>query len=46
MWAYPDPLPDCVDARDYVAFYWNKMDSWFEEDEEVFVGPEGPVHAS
>ena len=42
MWAYPDPLPDCVDARDYVAFYWNKMDSWFEEDEEVFVGPKDP----
>ena len=25
-----------MDSREYVAFYWNKMDGWFEEEEEVF----------
>ena len=42
MWNYADPLEDCVDVRDYVAFYWNKVDAWFEEDEEVFSGPKDP----
>ena len=42
MWAYPEPLEDCVDVRGYVAFYWNRMDGWFEEDEEVFIGPKDP----
>ena len=31
-----------MDARDYAAFYWGKMDAWFEEDEEVFYGPKDP----
>ena len=30
------PLEGVVDVRDYVAFYWDKVDAWFEEDEEVF----------
>jgi len=28
--------------EDYVSFEWNKMDSWFEEDEEVFVYARDP----
>jgi len=27
---------DAPDLQDYVAFVWNKMDAWFEENEEVF----------
>ena len=42
VWRYPEPLDGSVDIRDYVAFYWNKMDGWFEEDEEVFIGPKDP----
>ena len=42
VWAYPEPLDGCVDVRGYVAFYWNKVDHWFEEDEEVFIGPKDP----
>ena len=42
VWRYPEPLDGSVDVRDYVAFYWNKMDGWFEEDEEVFIGPKDP----
>lgn len=44
VWGYPDPLPDAPDLADYMAFYWEKMDSWFEEEEEVFVHPRDPYH--
>lgn len=42
VWGYPDPLPGTPDLSGYVAFYWNKVDSWFEEDEEVFVHARNP----
>ncbi|MCB0064934.1 MAG: DUF427 domain-containing protein [Caldilineaceae bacterium] len=42
VWGYPVPLPDAPDLADYLAFYWNKMDSWFEEDTQVFVHPRDP----
>ncbi len=32
------------DISGLVAFDWNKMDSWFEEDEEVFVHARDPYH--
>ncbi len=33
-----------TDISGLVAFDWNKMDSWFEEDEEVYVHPRDPYH--
>src|SRR5205823_4735900 len=37
---YPEPaLPE---LRDTVRFDWSKMDSWFEEDEEVYTHPRDP----
>lgn len=30
------------DLRGYVAFVWNKLDAWFEEDEEVFFHARDP----
>ena len=42
VWAYPVPLPGTPDLSGYVAFYWNKVDNWFEEDEEVFVHARDP----
>ena len=35
------PRADCgrTDISDYVAFYWDLADSWYEEDEEVFRQP-------
>src|SRR5439155_20832232 len=44
VWAYEDPLPERVDIKGHVAFYWDKLDHWFEEDEEVFVHPRDPHH--
>ena len=41
-WSYPDPDPERAALKDHVAFYWNKMDAWYEEDDEVFVHPRDP----
>ncbi len=35
-WSYEDPPTGCPPIGDYFAFYFNKMDGWFEEDEEIF----------
>lgn len=43
-WGYPRPLEGCPPISGYLAFYWNAMDSWLEEDEEVFVHPRDPYH--
>jgi uncharacterized protein (DUF427 family) len=44
VWGYPDPLDDAPPLADYVAFYWNKLDTWYEEDEEAIVHPRDPYH--
>ncbi len=31
-WAYEHPLPEADSVRSYVAFYWDRMDAWFEDD--------------
>lgn len=41
-WRYLQPARP--DLKDYIAFYWDKMDAWFEEDDEVFVHPRDPYH--
>src|SRR5438270_5544211 len=41
-WRYLQP--ERPDLKDYIAFYWDKMDAWFEEDDEVFVHPRDPYH--
>jgi uncharacterized protein (DUF427 family) len=30
--------------RDLIAFYWDRVDAWFEEDEQVYVHPRDPYH--
>jgi uncharacterized protein (DUF427 family) len=42
VWSYEAPFPEAAEIKDYLAFYWNRMDAWFEEDEEVFVHPRDP----
>jgi uncharacterized protein (DUF427 family) len=41
-WTYPKRISDTFDLSGYVAFVWDKMDAWFEEDEEVYVHPHDP----
>jgi uncharacterized protein (DUF427 family) len=43
-WAYPDPLDDAPPLTGYLAFYWHKMDEWFEEDEPAIVHARDPYH--
>jgi uncharacterized protein (DUF427 family) len=44
VWAYPEPLPSVSELADYVAFYWDSADAWYEEDDEVFRHPRSPYH--
>jgi uncharacterized protein (DUF427 family) len=44
VWGYPEPIDSCPPIAGLVAFYWNKMDEWYEEDEQVFVHPKDPYH--
>jgi uncharacterized protein (DUF427 family) len=43
-WYYPDPLPEAAWLKDLVAFYFDRVDHWYEEDEEVSVHPRDPYH--
>jgi uncharacterized protein (DUF427 family) len=36
VWSYLNPLPGGPEIKGYAAFYWDKMDAWYEEDEQVF----------
>jgi uncharacterized protein (DUF427 family) len=44
VWRYPEPIDGCPDISRHVAIYWNAMDSWWEEDDEVFVHARDPYH--
>jgi uncharacterized protein (DUF427 family) len=51
-WSYAEPRGDLAPLEGHIAFYWNAIDHWYEEDEEVFVHPRDPytrvdtVHSS
>jgi hypothetical protein len=40
--AYTKPTGDRAALEGHLTFYWDQMDAWFEEDEEVFVHPRDP----
>ena len=39
---YTNPTGDLAPLAGHLTFVWDVMDSWFEEDEEVFVHPRDP----
>lgn len=41
-WSFPSPDAAHAALADHVAFYWDKLDAWFEEDQQVFVHPRDP----
>jgi uncharacterized protein (DUF427 family) len=51
-WSYTEPTGDLAPLAGHIAFYWNAVDAWYEEDEQVFVHPRDPytrvdtVHSS
>jgi len=51
-WSYAETSAELAPLEGHIAFYWNAVDAWFEEDEQVFVHPRDPytrvdtVHSS
>jgi uncharacterized protein (DUF427 family) len=44
-WYYPEPLASAPAAlKGLIAFYFDRMDHWYEEGEEIFVHPRDPYH--
>ncbi len=43
-WYYPEPLAGAPPIKNLIAFYFDRMDRWLEEDEEVLVHPRDPYH--
>jgi uncharacterized protein (DUF427 family) len=41
-WTYEPARPGLDALAGHIAFIWDQLDSWFEEDEEVFVHPRDP----
>ena len=44
VWSYETPFREMAGLRELMAFYWDRMEHWFEEDEEVFGHPRDPYH--
>jgi uncharacterized protein (DUF427 family) len=32
VWSYEDPLIEVSGIKDYLAFYWDKVDAWYADD--------------
>lgn len=43
-WTVPQPPAELKALAGLVGFRWNSMDTWYEEDDEVFVHPRDPYH--
>jgi uncharacterized protein (DUF427 family) len=41
-WSYETPFDEGQAYAGYIAFYWNKADRWFVDDEEVDSPPQDP----
>ncbi len=42
MWSYERPYDEKPELAGYGAFYWDRVDHWYEEDEEIFVHARDP----
>jgi uncharacterized protein (DUF427 family) len=43
-WSFSQPPNEIAAVDGWFAFYWDRVDHWFEEDDEVFVHPRDPHH--
>ena len=43
-WSYPEPIDDAPPLAGLLAFYWDSMDEWLEEDEPAIVHARDPYH--
>jgi len=44
MWSYLEPIPSAGWLRGYSAFYWSRLDEWYDEDELVTGHIRDPYH--
>ncbi|MDQ4041704.1 MAG: DUF427 domain-containing protein [Actinomycetota bacterium] len=44
VWGYPEPVEGAPPIADHVACYWDPMDEWLQEDEQLIVHPRDPYH--
>ena len=44
VWTYREPIAPAAFLAGHSAFYWNKLDEWLVEDEQVFGHPRDPYH--
>jgi uncharacterized protein (DUF427 family) len=35
VWSYEQPINEMASIKDFLAFYWDKVDHWIEEDEKI-----------
>lgn len=42
VWGYETPYQEVPELDGLAAFYWDRVDHWYEEDEEIFVHPRDP----
>src|SRR4029079_10580841 len=43
-WRFDAPTPGAPELGEHLAFYWARLDHWYEEDDEVFVHPRDIHH--
>ncbi len=41
VWGYSTPYDEVAELKDFVSFYWGKMDAWYE-DEKLVIEPSAP----
>lgn len=44
VWGYPGTLEGAEWLAGHLAFYWDRLDAWFDEDEQVFGHLRDPFH--
>jgi uncharacterized protein (DUF427 family) len=44
VWSYPTPLPMGEPIKEHLAFYWDRVDAWYEEAEQIFAHARDPYH--
>lgn len=35
VWSYPEPIETCPDISGHVALFWDRVDAWYEDDDQV-----------
>jgi len=44
VWSYPEPIDGAPPLAGLAAFYFDRMDAWYEEDDRVLGHPRDPYH--